>query len=174
MALEAMQRNGHNLGLGVFECEGLYDTPKLVPVHFDEKTDWISFNCAGTDRKRSVHGVHFFVDDYIVSCGQMDVHGILLRIAIRVEVASGTSTLTEIENVVCQCMRSDFQIILIDHHQNVHNGLTAHAGDGGSAHMAHIACNILFQQHGNDPFLGDSKPLRPFLLIRDDSDLIVK
>lgn len=65
MALEAMQRNGHNLGLGVFECEGLYDTPKLAPVHFDEKTDWISFNCAGTDRKRSVHGVHFFVDDYI-------------------------------------------------------------------------------------------------------------
>ena len=65
MALEAMQRNGHNLGLGVFECEGLYDTPKLAPVHFDEKTDWISFNCAGTDRRRSVHGVHFFVDDYI-------------------------------------------------------------------------------------------------------------
>ena len=65
MALEAMQRNGHNLGLGVFECEGLYDTPMLVPVHFNEKADWISFNCAGTDRKRSVHGVHFFVDDYI-------------------------------------------------------------------------------------------------------------
>ena len=65
MALEAMQRNGHNLGLGVFECEGLYDTPKLAPVHFDEKTDWICFNCAGTDRKRSDHGVHFFVDDYI-------------------------------------------------------------------------------------------------------------
>lgn len=37
MVLEAMQRNGHNLGLGVFECEGLYDTPKLAPVHFDEK-----------------------------------------------------------------------------------------------------------------------------------------
>lgn len=50
MALEAMQRNGHNLGLGVFECEGLYDTPMLVPVHFNEKADWISFNCAGTDR----------------------------------------------------------------------------------------------------------------------------
>ena len=65
MVLEAMQRNGHNLGLGVFECEGLYDTPMLVPVHFNEKADWISFNCAGTDRKRSVHGVHFFVDDYI-------------------------------------------------------------------------------------------------------------
>lgn len=65
MALEAMQRNGHNLGLGVFECEGLYDTPKLAPVHFDEKTDWISFNCARTDRRRDVHGVHFFVDDYI-------------------------------------------------------------------------------------------------------------
>ena len=65
MALEAMQRNGHNLGLGVFECEGLYDIPKLTPVHFDEKTDWISFNRAGTDRRRSVHGVHFFVDDYM-------------------------------------------------------------------------------------------------------------
>ena len=65
MALEAMERNGHNLGLGVFECEGLYDTPKLAPVHLEERLDWIGFNCAATDRKRAGHGVHFFMDDYI-------------------------------------------------------------------------------------------------------------
>ena len=64
MALEAMERNGHNLGLGVFDCEGLYDTPKLAPVHLDEKIDWIGFNCAATNRKRNTHGVHFFMDDY--------------------------------------------------------------------------------------------------------------
>lgn len=104
----------------------------------------------------------------------MDVHSILLRIALREEVASRTSTLTEAQNVVRQCMRSDFQISLIDHDQNVHDGLAAHAGDGGSAHMASIARNILFQQHGDDQLLGDSKPLRPFLPIGNDSDLIVK
>lgn len=65
MALEAMERNGHNLGLGVFDCEGLYDTPKLAPVHLDEKIDWIGFNCAAANRKRNTHGVHFFMDDYI-------------------------------------------------------------------------------------------------------------
>ena len=51
MALEAMQRNGHNLGLGVFECEGLYDTPKLA-------------SCADFDTKRKIkrqseNWVHF-------------------------------------------------------------------------------------------------------------------
>ena len=65
MALEAMERNGHNLGLGEFDCEGLYDTPKLAPVHLEERLDWIGFNCATTDRRRSYHGVHFFMDDYI-------------------------------------------------------------------------------------------------------------
>lgn len=65
LSLEALRRNGHNLHLGEFECEGQYDTPKLQPIHLAEKLDWISFNCASTTRRRENCGVHFFVDDYI-------------------------------------------------------------------------------------------------------------
>ena len=65
MAFEALQRNGHNLGLGAFEPDGAYDAPVLTPVHMDERLNWISFNCANTDKRRSAHGVHFFVDDYL-------------------------------------------------------------------------------------------------------------
>lgn len=65
MALEALQRNGHNLGLGAFVCEGPFDTPKLTPVQLDERLDWISFNRAATQKRRNEYGVHFFVDDYL-------------------------------------------------------------------------------------------------------------
>ncbi len=65
MALEALQRNGHNLGLGAFECVGAFDIPKLAPVHMNERIDWIGFNRAAADRRRDAHGVHFFIDDYI-------------------------------------------------------------------------------------------------------------
>ena len=40
LSLEALRRNGHNLQLGEFECEGQYDTPKLQPIHLAEKLDW--------------------------------------------------------------------------------------------------------------------------------------
>lgn len=65
MALEAMQRNGHNLGLGDFASEGLYSIPIIKPVHLTEKLVWIPFNCANTTRNRERYGVHFFIDDYL-------------------------------------------------------------------------------------------------------------
>ena len=65
LSLEALHRNGHNLGLGDFDCAGRYDTPILTPVHLEDQMEWISFSAVNTDRKRSTHGVHFFLDDYI-------------------------------------------------------------------------------------------------------------
>lgn len=65
MALEALQRNGHNLNLGVFDCVGAFGIPSIAPVHQDERLNWIPFTGANTDRLRFRHGVHFFLDDYL-------------------------------------------------------------------------------------------------------------
>lgn len=65
MALEALARNGHNLHIGEFPVEGKYDIPALKPVLLSECINWLPFNCAKTERNRSAHGIHFFVDDYL-------------------------------------------------------------------------------------------------------------
>ena len=65
MALEALQRNGHNLGLVECDTEGAFDTPVLQPVQIEKRILWTSFNCAKTTRNRVMFGVHFFVDDYL-------------------------------------------------------------------------------------------------------------
>ena len=65
MALEALKRNGHNLHIGEFEPEGKYGVPSLCPVRLSKRIDWLPFNCAKTDKRRSAHGIHFFVDDYL-------------------------------------------------------------------------------------------------------------
>ena len=65
MALEALKRNGHNLHIGEFPMEGKYGIPRLSPVRLPERLDWLPFNCARTDKRRSAHGIHFFVDDYL-------------------------------------------------------------------------------------------------------------
>ena len=65
MALEALKRNGHNLHIGEFETEGKYGIPRLSPVRLPERLNWLPFNCARTDKRRSAHGIHFFVDDYL-------------------------------------------------------------------------------------------------------------
>ena len=65
MALEALQRNGHNLGLVDCDMTGAFDTPVLLPVQVDKRLMWTSFNCAKTTRNRAMFGVHFFIDDYL-------------------------------------------------------------------------------------------------------------
>ena len=65
MALEALKRNGHNLGLVDCEVEGVFDIPALRPVQLEQRLMWTSFNCANTTRNRSMFGVHFFIDDYL-------------------------------------------------------------------------------------------------------------
>lgn len=65
MSLEALNRNGHNLQLGAFECVGKYDIPLISPVRSEERIQWIPFNAAKTDKLRKAHGVHFFIDDYL-------------------------------------------------------------------------------------------------------------
>lgn len=65
MSLEALWRNGHNLGLIDCETTGTYDIPVLKPEIAPERMNWISFNSANTDICRSEHGVHFFIDDYL-------------------------------------------------------------------------------------------------------------
>ena len=64
MALEALQRNGHNLCLGEFSLVGSYDVPKLMSTNLNNRIQWIPFNCVMSDRQREHHGVHFFIDDY--------------------------------------------------------------------------------------------------------------
>lgn len=65
MALEALRRNGHNLGLVEYETTGAFDTPVLQPVQTEQRLLWTSFNCAKTTRNREMFGVHFFIDDYL-------------------------------------------------------------------------------------------------------------
>ena len=65
MALEAMQRNGHNLHLGQFDHEGLYDAPILSPVTEVEKLTWLPFNRVKAEESPERCGIHFFMDDYI-------------------------------------------------------------------------------------------------------------
>lgn len=65
MSLEAVQRNGHNLHIGNYECVGDYDTPVLKPVTALPRLKWLPFNRANTETDRSQKGIHFFMDDYI-------------------------------------------------------------------------------------------------------------
>lgn len=65
MALEALKRNGHNLHIGEFETDGRYNIPVLKPILLENRLHWLPFNCAKTDKRRSAHGIHFFVDDYL-------------------------------------------------------------------------------------------------------------
>ena len=65
MALEALKRNGHNLHIGEFETDGRYNIPVLKPILLEHRLHWLPFNCARTDKGRSAHGIHFFVDDYL-------------------------------------------------------------------------------------------------------------
>ena len=65
MSLEALWRNGHNLGLIDCETTGAYDIPVLKPENAPERMNWIGFNSASTDPRRSEHSVHFFIDDYL-------------------------------------------------------------------------------------------------------------
>ena len=72
MALEALKRNGHNLHIGEFEPEGKYGVPRLSPVRLSKRIDWLPFNCAKTDKRRSAHG-------------KQDTHGLKLIAAAAVE-----------------------------------------------------------------------------------------
>lgn len=65
MALEALQRNGHNLGLGPFPLDGPWGIPRLLPVHLDARIPWIPFNSVLSARRKECCGVHFFIDDYL-------------------------------------------------------------------------------------------------------------
>lgn len=65
MALEALRRNGHNLGLAECDVVGAFDTPILQPVQLEKRIPWTGFNCAKTTRNRAMFGVHFFIDDYL-------------------------------------------------------------------------------------------------------------
>ena len=65
ISLEALYRNGHNLGLLTCDTAGDYDTPVIAPVDVSNRILWLSFNCAPTDTHRYAHGIHFFIDDYL-------------------------------------------------------------------------------------------------------------
>ena len=65
LSLEALQRNGHHLGLIDCETTGKHDIPVLKPERPPERLIWIGFNSVLTDTNRSAHGVHFFIDDYL-------------------------------------------------------------------------------------------------------------
>ena len=65
LSLEALKRNGHNLGLLDCETVGKYDIPVLQPERAPERLLWIGFNSVLTDVNRSAHGVHFYIDDYL-------------------------------------------------------------------------------------------------------------
>ena len=67
MSLEAIKRNGHNLVLGDFEPAGEYGIPVLRPVQLKDSFEWIRFNHALSEpkRSRSQYGVQFFIDDYL-------------------------------------------------------------------------------------------------------------
>ncbi len=64
MALEALQRNGHNLQF-IQETAGTYKIPVIYPTDAPKCDDWISFNCVNTATNRERKGVHFFIDDYL-------------------------------------------------------------------------------------------------------------
>ena len=59
-------RNYENLNKGIFEGDGYFDIPALMPVSPEDVNveNWISFNYAKTCDEPEIHGVHFFVDDY--------------------------------------------------------------------------------------------------------------
>lgn len=65
LSLEALRRNGHNLGLLDCETVGKYDIPVLHLERAPERLLWNGFNSVLTDANRSAHGVHFFIDDYL-------------------------------------------------------------------------------------------------------------
>ena len=64
-ALEALKRNGHNQERGIISLEGSFGILKLVPAYVNDRIPWIPFNRVKPDRRKEVHGVHFFVDDYL-------------------------------------------------------------------------------------------------------------
>ncbi len=57
------QRNYENLQKRIFQGTGPYDIPKLRPT-FCDCENWISFNYAKGCEEPSIHGIHFFIDDY--------------------------------------------------------------------------------------------------------------
>ena len=110
----------------------------------------------------------------ICCCGQMDVHGVILRIAIGEKVTSRTTALAKAAEFPCQRMRRYFHILAVYRHQHIHDGLAAHARDGGASDMPHVAFNVCPHQDLSDPFLHCLEPLYPLLLIGDNSDLVMK
>lgn len=65
MAMEAITRNGHNLHIGEFDCEGPYGIPILEKVTELPDVQWLPFNRANVEERRQQKGIHFFMDDYI-------------------------------------------------------------------------------------------------------------
>lgn len=54
-----------NTGYGIFESEGKYEIPIILPTYeMPEVTEWIGFNYATGEKNPEGKGVHFFLDDY--------------------------------------------------------------------------------------------------------------
>ncbi|MDD3337871.1 MAG: DUF4417 domain-containing protein [Lachnospiraceae bacterium] len=75
------QRNYENLNKAIFEGEGNYDIPALIPEIELDDTNWISFNYAKGCEEPEQHSVHFFIDDYQFNrvWSQPDVYLNMLR-----------------------------------------------------------------------------------------------
>ena len=71
MSLEALDRNGHNLSLPYDSLAPPFGIPVLKPVQLNQHLQWIPFNAAMTDKRRAEHGVHFFIDDYLLNARGM-------------------------------------------------------------------------------------------------------
>lgn len=58
-------RNYENLQKVIYDGEGEYQIPALMPVNDLHKVEgWIPWNKASTSRRRDNKGIHFFIDDY--------------------------------------------------------------------------------------------------------------
>lgn len=56
-------RGNENLSKGIFEGEGKYDMPIMMPCTSITASQFISFNYAKTEKFPTHKGVHFFLDD---------------------------------------------------------------------------------------------------------------
>ena len=61
-----LEQNIHNSAYAIFDGDGYYDIPKLLPTHVEnlENIPLQGFNYALREKEPEKKGVHFFIHDY--------------------------------------------------------------------------------------------------------------